>query len=123
VYGYTERIELAEIVGAELMWLNIGHYLFQLSFSTELRLTIKNDVSLTHAGTELCKWTDYRWSSSAFQVLLGKVAVSYCVVSRDELQIQFTDGYVLTLYDDPQYESLEIWPSKPSDDKTGPFIV
>jgi Family of unknown function (DUF6188) len=123
VYGYTEKIELTEIVGAELMWLNLGHYIFQLIFSNELRLTIKNDVSLARNGTELCKWSDYRWSSAAFQALLGKAVTSYSVVSRDELKIQFADGYALTLYDDPQYESLEIWPANRADDKSGPFVV
>lgn len=111
MYRIPADLDLSVIIGADLNQIALGRYDVQFSFDAKTTICLQSRAIVLHKGFEVATWSeDSNWSSLAFQGLLNQSVLGYSVPNNQLLEIQFTDCFLLQLYDDSdQYECMQIY--------------
>jgi hypothetical protein len=110
MYRVPADLDLSVIVGTDLNMMGLGRYDVQFHFDSKATINLQSRAELLHNGVEVAQWEEHRnWSKPSFQKLLGQTVLGFAIPHDRLIEIQFTDGLLLKLYDDfDQFESMQI---------------
>jgi len=121
MYGMPRDLDLQCIVGCDLNQISLGRYDVQFVFG-KTTIAVQSRASCKAGGEVVATWTEGAgWDQLAYQGLLNATVQAYVVLDGKALQIEFSNGFELHLYDDSdRFETMQIYCP---DDPNGPIII
>lgn len=111
MHGVPKDLNIPGLVGDRLD--SITTYEFQIAFGFDrgTRITVESEVDIVHDGRPVARWAkDDKWSLGGFSQCLGATVESFAVPDQHTLQIRLQGGWIVTIHDQPHYESFHIEP-------------
>ena len=104
-------LDLSFCISHSLDQIAIGKYDLQLNFGSGVTLAVQSEAELLKGGTVVGTWTEAGgWSSLAYAALLNDTVTHAHIPDERTIELQFSDGLVLRLYDNSdQFESMQIF--------------
>ena len=117
MYRVDKALDLSFLLGTDLNQIALGRYDVQFIFDCTSKICLQSRATVLLNGEEIAEWNEDGWSSLEFQKILNESVLGFSVPTDRLIEIQFTNGFRLCLYDDSdQYESMQIYqpdPAKP----------
>lgn len=123
MHGFPQDLDLKPIIGRDLNLLGLGRYDVQLNFDgSGIKICIQGLVKIIDNEKIIASWNEKdMWDSLNFQRLLNQTVKSYSIPNKSILEIIFTNGLALRIFDESeQYESAQIYFN---DESIPPVIV
>ena len=115
MHGVPHDLDLAPFRGAHLERIDLGPYIIHFRFAADPispTLSVEGPWELRDAAGRLLDSQQEPSAREAYRlhVLLMRAVTATEVQAPDSIVLRFDGGYVLTVSDQPQYESFSIQP-------------
>jgi hypothetical protein len=118
MYRFAPDLDFSFCIGSSLAQIAIGKYDVQFKFGSGATIAVQSKAVVFCQKEPIANWSeDNGWSSLAFHGLLNQSVVRGIVVDERTIELQFSEGLVLRLYDESdEYESMQIYLPAPNSD-------
>jgi hypothetical protein len=101
MYRFAPDFDLRFCVGSSLDQISIGRYDVQFTFGFGATIAVQSKAVVFRQEEPIANWSeDNGWSSLAFHGLLNQSVVRGIVFNERTIELQFTEGLALRLYDE-----------------------
>ena len=115
MHGVPYDLDLTPFRGAHLERIDLGPYIIHFRFAADSvspTLAVEGPWELRDAGGQSIESQEEPTRRDAYRlhVLLMRTVIDTEVLAPDSIVFRFSGGYVLTVSDQPEYESFSVQP-------------